>query len=65
MFGSEDASYHGGHHPAHVDGVVSLQVVPPAVLLVLRTDLEQVHAGLQDARFILRHEAGGGMRRER
>lgn len=51
---AECLSYHGGHHPAHVDGVASPQVVPLAVLLVLGTDLEQVHAGLQNARLILR-----------
>lgn len=46
-------SYHGRHHPTDVDGVVSLQVVHFSVLLVLRADLEQIHARLQDSRFVL------------
>lgn len=46
-------THHGRHNPADVDGVVSVQIVQSTVLLVLRADLEQIQAHLQNTRFIL------------
>lgn len=46
-------THHGRHDPADVDGVSSVQVVHPPVLLVLRAHLEKVQARLQNTRLIL------------
>lgn len=35
-------THHGRHHPAQVDRVVPVGVVPLWVLLVLRADMEQI-----------------------
>lgn len=41
-------THHGGHDPADVDGVASVQVVFFFVPLVQRADLEQIQGSLQD-----------------
>lgn len=52
-FSCGDVSYHGRHHPADVYGAASVQIVLSSVLLVLGADLEQIQAGLQNARLVL------------
>lgn len=52
-WGLTACTHHGRYDPADVDRVVSVQVVHSPVFLVLRTDLEQIQAGLQNTGLIL------------